>query len=166
MRARAVERGLSYTLRQLVRWRGIKCAFTQYCREIDERLRLSRTGSVDPLCVAGWKSVDFAIQRERLRNTSKQVETDNSRRLLIARNAIAGVQRLHLARKTERPAVIGGVKRLESLGIARQENPLPNIVPDCQSEHSSSAVHHCGPMPRIEMEHGLGAGGRAKLHPI
>src|SRR5258706_8476910 len=121
MRACAIERGLSYTLKQLIHRGGIEGALTKYRPKIGERLGLSRTGSVDPLCVAGWKNTDFAIERERLRHASEQVETDNSRRLLIARNAIAGVQRLHLACETKRPAVIGGFKRLEPIRSPGEE---------------------------------------------
>src|SRR5438105_365253 len=137
MRARAVERGLSYTLRQLIRRGGIEGAFMEYRRKIGERLGLTRTRGVDPLGMAGGKTADFAIERERLRNASEQMEADNSRRLLIARDAIAGEQCLHLACEPERPAVIRGVERLDPIGITREENPLPSIVPDCESEHPS-----------------------------
>ncbi len=116
--------------------------------------------------MAGWQRADVAIEGEGLGNAAEQIEAHRPGRLGLAGHAAAGEQRLDLGGEAEGPAVVGGVERLDAVGITGQEQPLARLVPDGQGEHAPQALQHVPSLQGIEVQQGLGVGTGAEAHAL
>src|SRR4029077_7364990 len=96
----------------------------------------------------------------------EQIEADHAGWFRVARNLSAGEQRLDLRGEAECPAVVCGVERLDAVGVAREEEAAPRLIPDGECEHAAELVHYLGAMTRVEVQERLRVGGGAEARAV
>ena len=166
VRPDAVEPAGTHPFREFAGGCRITGALGEHRRDTGERPRLAGAAGVDYLRVAGRQRADLAIKRERLGHAAEQIKAGKAGRLGIARDPPAREQRLDLRRETERPAVIGGIERLDAVEIARQKQFAAAVVPDREGEHAAQAMHHRRPIAGVQMQQHLGIAACAEMHPL
>src|SRR5262249_15384657 len=144
VRAHAIENCCAYQLRcSRSRYRS-PSTFSKNRRKAREQLGLARSGTVHPLRVSRWQRTNIAIECERFGHAAEQVEPYEPSRLRVSRDAIAREQRLDLRCKTERPTVIGSVKRLDTVSVTREKQATAFCVPNRECKHAAQTLHHLG----------------------
>jgi hypothetical protein len=65
--------------------------------------------------------------------------------------------------KAHCPAIIGDIKRLDPVGVTREEQAPSVSIPNCDGKHAAEAAHHVFTLKRIEVQDRLGVRRCAKL---
>ena len=85
---------------------------------------------------------DLLVKRVRLGDTSPKEKSRYAGRFWLPRNFFALKERLHLRSRTNRPPIIGIVKRFDSVRISGQKENAFLCVPKDEGKHSPKVVNH------------------------